>query len=127
MLQPSQDLLGLMVPTVGTRLENLSMDDLEDFNPRAETPKVNGCTDEASTNGTAKDLFGQEPFSPSKEEDPFGMGEFASEDLGAQELENAIGIIDRRLNEMKDGFSRGLSFGKDDFLLEQLDPLGSKP
>lgn len=125
---PSQDLLGLMVPTVGTRLENLSMDDLEDFNPRAEpAAKVNGCTDEATTNGTAKDLFGQEPFSPSKEEDPFGMGEFSSEDLGAQELENAIGIIDRRLNEMKDGFSRGLSFGKDDFLLEQLDPLGSKP
>uniref|UniRef100_A0A023FIT1 Putative gulp engulfment adaptor ptb domain protein n=1 Tax=Amblyomma cajennense TaxID=34607 RepID=A0A023FIT1_AMBCJ len=137
--QPSQDLLSLMVPTVGTRLENLSMDDLEDFNPRAEMEpaqaKTNGCT-EASTNGTSdtpsgvaagKDLFGAEPFSPSKEEDPFGMGEFSSDKLGAQELENAIGIIDRRLNEMKDGFSRGLSFGKDDFLLEQLDPLGTKP
>uniref|UniRef100_A0A023GCK0 Putative gulp engulfment adaptor ptb domain protein n=1 Tax=Amblyomma triste TaxID=251400 RepID=A0A023GCK0_AMBTT len=135
--QPSQDLLSLMGPTVGTRLENLSMDDLEDFNPRAEMEptqaKTNGCTTEASTNGTsdtvaaAKDLFGAEPFSPSKEEDPFGMGDFSSDKLGAQELENAIGIIDRRLNEMKDGFSRGLSFGKDDFLLEQLDPLGAKP
>ncbi|XP_075549461.1 PTB domain-containing engulfment adapter protein 1-like isoform X1 [Dermacentor variabilis] len=136
--QHSQDLFGLTVPTVGTRLENLSMDDLEDFNPRAETEQVqaktNGCS-EVSTNGTsdtpssiaaAKDLFGAEPFSPTKEEDPFGMGDF-SNNLGAQELENAIGIIDRRLNEMKDGFSRGLSFGKDDFLLEQLDPLGSKP
>lgn len=82
--------------------------------------------DTPSSVAAAKDLFGAEPFSPTKEEDPFGMGDF-SDNLGGQELENAIGIIDRRLNEMKDGFSRGLSFGKDDFLLEQLDPLGSKP
>ncbi|EEC00296.1 hypothetical protein IscW_ISCW024028 [Ixodes scapularis] len=54
------------------------------------------------------------------------MGEFASDSLGAQELENAIGIIDRKLNEMRDGFSRGLSFGKDDFSVETLDPLSKQ-
>ncbi|KAG0423619.1 hypothetical protein HPB47_000613 [Ixodes persulcatus] len=127
----SQDLLGLTLPTVGTKLENLAVDDLEDFNPRAELeapPKSNGyCTNGNSELPYAKDLFGAEPFSPSKETaDPFGMGEFASDSLGAQELENAIGIIDRKLNEMRDGFSRGLSFGKDDFSVETLDPLSKQ-
>jgi hypothetical protein len=36
--------------------------------------------------------------------DPFGMGDFSSHDSGdpsQQELENAIGLIDKRLLEMK--------------------------
>lgn len=127
----SQDLLGLTLPTVGTKLENLAVDELEDFNPRAEPlapARSNGvCTNGNSEDFEPKDLFGAEPFSPGKETaDPFGMGDFSSEKLGAQELENAIGVIDRKLNEMRDGFSRGLSFGKDDFSLDTLDPLNKQ-
>lgn len=121
----SLDLIDITLPTVGTRLENLAVDDLEDFDPRAPTPPPpsveNGCL-----NGTAsRDPFGAEPFSPMEKvaDDPFGMGGFGPGRLGARELENAIGIIDKKLNEMRDGFSRGLSFGKDDFSLEALDPL----
>lgn len=122
----SLDLIDITLPAVGTKLENLAVDDLDDFDPRAPTPPPpslkNGCV-----NGSAgRDAFGAEPFSPEKtEEDPFGMGGFEPSGLGARELENAIGIIDRKLNEMRDGFSRGISFGKDDFSLEALDPLNS--
>ncbi|PSN38732.1 hypothetical protein C0J52_15352 [Blattella germanica] len=96
-----------------------------------------------------EDLFGSTPFNPASTStlssppssnraamklpaageilsDPFGMGDFGnndSADPSQQELENAIGLLDKRLLEMKDGFSRGLSFGNDDFSLESLDPL----
>lgn len=96
-----------------------------------------------------EDLFGSTPFNPASTStisgppagnrpalqlpgaggilaDPFGMGDFGNHDSGdpsQQELENAIGLLDKRLLEMKDGFSRGLSFGNDDFSLESLDPL----
>ncbi|PNF29250.1 PTB domain-containing engulfment adapter protein 1 [Cryptotermes secundus] len=98
-----------------------------------------------------EDLFGSTPFNPASSStlsspsaasraamkqpvpsavgvlsDPFGMGDFGNHDSGdpsQQELENAIGLLDKRLLEMKDGFSRGLSFGNEDFSLESLDPL----
>ncbi|XP_075549457.1 uncharacterized protein LOC142583061 isoform X1 [Dermacentor variabilis] len=84
-LKLSQDLRGLTVSTVGKRLENLSMEDLEDFTPRAETVPVQAKTNEwseVSSNGTSttsstiaatKDLLGAEAFSPMKEEDPMCM------------------------------------------------------
>ncbi|XP_021933552.1 PTB domain-containing engulfment adapter protein 1 isoform X2 [Zootermopsis nevadensis] len=98
-----------------------------------------------------EDLFGSTPFNPASAStlsappipnrsalkqqvpsavgvlsDPFGMGDFGNQESGEpsqQELENAIGLLDKRLLEMKDGFSRGLSFGNEDFSLESLDPL----
>lgn len=80
------------------------------------------------------------------------MGEFGNSSVHSpthQDLENAIGLLDKRISEMKviqilqrirltpisnaslseiycymqDGFSRGLSIGTDDFSLESLDPL----
>uniref|UniRef100_A0ABD2WPK6 PID domain-containing protein n=1 Tax=Trichogramma kaykai TaxID=54128 RepID=A0ABD2WPK6_9HYME len=81
-------------------------------------------------NGVKEDLFGSVPFNPAPNKndakDPFEMGEFGNSDVQSathQELENAIGLLDKRLSEMKDGFSRGLSIGTDDFSLESLDPL----
>ncbi|CAG2113495.1 unnamed protein product, partial [Medioppia subpectinata] len=86
-------------PIVGRKLENLSLKEVseDDFNPRADnTNGFNGSVEQQnghSLNGSAKDLFGSEPFTVEKGgKDPFGMGEF-----GAQELETAIGAIDRRL------------------------------
>ncbi|XP_066597205.1 PTB domain-containing engulfment adapter protein 1-like [Prorops nasuta] len=88
--------------------------------------------DSRRQNGMKEDLFGSVPFNPTPSpnarsdiDDPFEMGEFGSSTLNPsqQELENAIGLLDKRLLEMKDGFSRGLSIGTDDLSLESLDPL----
>ncbi|XP_067212926.1 PTB domain-containing engulfment adapter protein 1 [Linepithema humile] len=89
--------------------------------------------DSRRQNGLKEDLFGSIPFNPTptlnmKNEcnDPFEMGEFGASTVtnpSQQELENAIGLLDKRLLEMKDGFSRGLCIGTDDFSLESLDPL----
>ncbi|XP_057322037.1 PTB domain-containing engulfment adapter protein 1-like [Microplitis mediator] len=97
----------------------------------APPPKVK---DSRRHNGIKEDLFGSVPFNPPPpsstsndfNNDPFEMGEFAAFSVSnpsQQELENAIGLLDKRLLEMKDGFSRGLSMGTDDFSLESLDPL----
>ncbi|XP_015115890.1 PTB domain-containing engulfment adapter protein 1 [Diachasma alloeum] len=169
------------MPVVGTKLEGLLMDELEeeleeeeeeeeDFNPRAyETatngfnhqnsgsltngeskstfPLINGSStsppllapppkakDSRRQNGVKEDLFGSVPFNPPASttnstgdfDDPFEMGEFSNLSMSStsqQDLENAIGLLDKRLLEMKDGFSRGLTMGTDDFSLESLDPL----
>ncbi|XP_011301628.1 PTB domain-containing engulfment adapter protein 1 [Fopius arisanus] len=89
--------------------------------------------DSRRQNGVKEDLFGSVPFNPpapssaSDFNDPFEMGEFANLSMSTttsqQDLENAIGLLDKRLLEMKDGFSRGLTMGTDDFSLESLDPL----
>ncbi|XP_031832789.2 PTB domain-containing engulfment adapter protein 1 [Nomia melanderi] len=90
--------------------------------------------DSRRQNGVKEDLFGSIPFNPvppmnTKNEfnDPFEMGEFGApttiSNPSQQELENAIGLLDKKLLEMKDGFNRGLSIDTDDFSLESLDPL----
>ncbi|EZA50710.1 hypothetical protein DMN91_000139 [Ooceraea biroi] len=90
--------------------------------------------DSRRQNGVKEDLFGSIPFNPTPTlnmkndfNDPFEMGEFGASTVTSnpsqQELENAIGLLDKRLLEMKDGFSRGLCIGTDDFSLESLDPL----
>ena len=55
-----------------------------------------------------EDLFGSVPFNPVPSsndlKDPFEMGEFeasAGNTPTHQELENAIGLLDKRLSEMK--------------------------
>ena len=96
-------------PTVGRKLENLNFDEIEEeFNPRAhdfntfnESMVKSNAKNGHSTNGSAKDMFGSEPFaSESGSKDPFGMGQF-----GAQELETAIGAIDKKLAEMRVSFN----------------------
>lgn len=112
---PSQELFNLVsfppTPTVGTKLENLCLDDLEDFNPRQEIPIANGNKE----NGAKTDIFGAPPFNPyqSANNDPFGMGDFNS--VATRDLENAIGELDKKISEMRDGFQRGISFGNEDF------------
>ncbi|XP_067137981.1 PTB domain-containing engulfment adapter protein 1-like [Centruroides vittatus] len=107
-----QDLLGDEMPTVGRRLENLLLADMEDVN----------TGNKHVTNGNT-DLFGAEPFNPTQStvDDPFGMGDFSAFSIKEIDLENAIGAIDKKLLEMRDGFSCGLSFGNDDFSADILD------
>jgi len=52
--------------------------------------------------------FGTAPFTPPPS-DPFGMTNF--------------GIVSPRTQEMRDGFTTGISFGNGDFSLDELDPL----
>ncbi|XP_076311570.1 PTB domain-containing engulfment adapter protein 1-like [Tachypleus tridentatus] len=123
-------------PAVGQRLETVNFDNTGDFNPRGDPITVNGSNHVqngktpilSDDSEKGKDVFGAEPFIPSSTmaEDPFGMGNFSSFNIKPQELENAIGAIDKKLSEMKDGFSLGLSFGNEDFSLETLDPLNNK-
>ncbi|KAG8253614.1 PTB domain-containing engulfment adapter protein 1 [Homalodisca vitripennis] len=147
-------------PTVGTKLEGLLMDELEeDFNPRACENLANNSQCIINNNGnilppspsspppllapppkpvharrsvtkqsaptmSTPDIFSSPALTPSSA-DPFGMGDFSASgtEPSQVELENAIGLLDRKILEMKDGFSRGLSFGNEDFSLESLDPL----
>ncbi|XP_017783712.1 PREDICTED: PTB domain-containing adapter protein ced-6 [Nicrophorus vespilloides] len=150
-------------PAVGTKLENLLLNDLEqddDFDPRSyethtpTSPQIftNGTSssppllapppkaarrninnNESPVKSFGQDLFGATPFSstmtPSPNSttsakilDPFEMGDFNTV-ASQQEIENAIGLIDKRILEMTNGFSRGISFGNEDFSLESLDPL----
>nr|CAI5844037.1 unnamed protein product [Callosobruchus analis] len=86
------------------------------------------------TSKTNQDIFGTHPFNASSDAttptsitsgkilDPFEMGDFGTA-ATPQDIENAIGLLDKRIMEMKTGFSRGISFGNDDFSLESLDPL----
>lgn len=123
---PSQDLLTLS-PLFEAK--SSSLEDIE-FNPRENVSAFQKNGHESNgqfsySTKSQKDLFGAEPFipsdSPAKINDPFGMGEFSTLDLSGMDLDNAIGAIDKRLSEMKDGFSQGLSFGFDSFDIGTLD------
>jgi len=82
-----------------------------------------------TSNGANKDLFGSEPFAPPSDTaqgdangsplpDPFGLGSFSP-----QELQSNINSLDKRISEMKAGFSKGLSIEDEDFTIDSLDPL----
>lgn len=129
---PSQDLFAL------SSLYQSSPVDEIDFNPRnGQAITHNNSVSNGQTLFTEnindkqegqKDLFGAMPFIPadqSDKQDPFGMGEFTTMDLHGMDLDNAIGAIDKKLTEMKDGFSQGLSFGIDNFDFATLDSKGS--
>lgn len=98
-----------VTPSVGPRLENLVLDDMDDFNPRESNTVLSNGNKE---NDVPTDIFGAPPFNPQKDTrvDPFGMGDFSNMDL-----ENAIGEIDKKILEMRECFQRGISFGKEDF------------
>ena len=72
-----------------------------------------------------EDIFGAEPFVKNNlSDDPFGMDDFGRI-VSQADLESNTGLklMEQRFTEMRDGFTRGISFGEDDFNLESLDPL----
>ncbi|CAG9764969.1 unnamed protein product [Ceutorhynchus assimilis] len=138
------------IPTVGTKLEGLLLNEFDhdnDFNPRSfennnsipQTPNLPllapppkpAKRNNLSVNTNFERLDGSQlsastttPNSISSSKiDPFEMGDFNTSSTTSQDIENAIGLLDKRILEMKAGFSRGISFGNDDFSLESLDPL----
>ena len=79
---------------VGTKLEGLLLDEMEedDFNPRAyeSPPPLLAPPPKPAQRRTPQDR-----------PDPFGMGDFATVAPTQVDLENAIGIIDKKILEMK--------------------------
>ncbi|XP_050429068.1 PTB domain-containing engulfment adapter protein 1 isoform X2 [Adelges cooleyi] len=129
-------------PSVGTRLEGLLLNEMEnDFDPRANiagsptsppllAPPPKPARDTSRRTQNPDDIFGLSPFkatprpagqSKTLSSDPFGMGDFGQ--TGQNGIENDIGLLDKRIKEMKDGFSRGLAMSTEDFSLDSLDPL----
>jgi len=139
------------VPAVGTKLEGLLLNEFEqdDFNPRSfennnvEPVKANlpllapppkpakrnnlSLNINLDSSGRSDNHSASTPSAPnsmgSLKIDPFEMGDFGGNSTTSQDIENAIGLLDKRIMEMKAGFTRGISFGNDDFSLESLDPL----
>ncbi|GAU88360.1 hypothetical protein RvY_01071 [Ramazzottius varieornatus] len=95
---------------------------------------TNGLT----TNGkhaNGSDLITLDPFaahaaSLTAEEDPFGDFKklFTSPERSTSQsnlkLDEAIQKVDKRINDMKEGFGRGIAFEHEDFLMDALDPIG---
>jgi len=107
-------------PDVGRRLENLRLTELEDifdqeFDPRAGEPQLAGHHNPFENVG--KSVNGENGKKETNEGATSSMGEPSSEDF-----EMAISMIDSRLADMRDGFSSGISFGKDDFHMADFDP-----
>lgn len=71
----------------------------------------------------ATDMFGSSPFSPisNSSADPFGMGDFGASgtEPSQVELENAIGLLDRKILEMKVSLDE-LRVSKKSFSLEDI-------
>ncbi|CAK1593394.1 unnamed protein product [Parnassius mnemosyne] len=98
--------------------------DISDFN--LQTSVFNNTTT-SFTNG----LTGYDPFDTQKTGNIFGNG-FGNTFNGfgnlsekqTVELDSSFnGFLDKTISEMKDGFSRGISFGNEDFSIDNLDPL----
>ncbi|XP_038217623.1 PTB domain-containing adapter protein ced-6 isoform X2 [Zerene cesonia] len=97
--------------------------DIRDFNLQTSVFNSNS----SFTNG----LTGYDPFETQKAGNIFGNG-FGNNFNGfgnlsekpTVELDSSFnGFLDKTISEMKDGFSRGISFGNDDFSIDNLDPI----
>ncbi|KAI8441532.1 hypothetical protein MSG28_015120 [Choristoneura fumiferana] len=107
-------------PTAKTNQPNY---DISDFN--LQTSVFNNTT--SFTNG----LSGYDAFDTQKNNNIFGNG-FGNNFNGFGNLSekqtveldsNFNGFLDKTISDMKDGFSRGITFGNDDFSIDNLDPL----
>lgn len=103
--------------------------DISDFN-NLQTSVFNTNTSFTNTSFT-NGLSGYDPFDTQKTGNIFGNG-FNNTFNGYGNLSekptvtldsNFNGFLDKTISEMKDGFSRGITFGNDDFSIDQLDPL----
>ncbi|KAL1502223.1 hypothetical protein ABEB36_007397 [Hypothenemus hampei] len=135
-------------PSIGTKLEGLLLNEFEqddDFDPRSfennnvpvktEVPFIAPPPKPAKRSNLSLNTQMEVNIDPLSSAtptatpnshssfDPFEMGDFGGNSCTSQEIETAIGMLDKRIMEMKAGFSRGISFGNEDFSLESLDPL----
>ncbi|KAF9410025.1 hypothetical protein HW555_010776 [Spodoptera exigua] len=99
--------------------------------PNYDIADFNLQTSVFNTTSFTNGLSGFDPFDTQKSANIFGNG-FNSTFNGFGNLSekatveldsNFNGFLDKTISEMKDGFSRGISFGNDDFSIDNLDPL----
>lgn len=120
-----------VTPTVGTKLQNLSIDDMDDlddqdFDPRAtedynkssssshslaniqsNAPDHGSSGEIIESNGyhsndEEKDIFGSEPFNPNPVTTSSKINDpFGMDSFAEKELEDAIGAIDKKLADMR--------------------------
>jgi regulator of replication initiation timing len=75
-----------------------------------------GSNTPGTPNSNANPFFGNSPITNSSSIDPFGMEAFNPSVVSSEQ----------ELIDIQAGFRRGLSFGTDDFNLDELDPLNQK-
>lgn len=110
---------------MGRKLENLQLDKLEDLFDDSFDPRAGERRPATHLNGVGqRDVFGLEPFAPVFNGIPSKTSvSTESAEPTQQELEAAISLIDSRLAEMREGFASGLTFGDDNFELNDVDLL----
>lgn len=99
--------------------------------PNYDISDFNLQTSVFNTNSFTNGLTGYDPFDTQKAGNIFGNGYGNSfngfgnlSEKQTVELDSSFnGFLDKTISEMKDGFSRGISFGNDDFSIDNLDPL----
>lgn len=132
---------GVKSDVVGEKSEDLFGESDDDFDPRASDTIINNNARNVTLDmplgflstlqpkiekknentSNEKDIFGAEPFGDSNT-DPFGMADFGRVvSQTDQEMNLNTGVLNRRMTEMQEGFTRGISFEGDDFNLESLD------
>ncbi|CAH0716890.1 unnamed protein product, partial [Brenthis ino] len=99
--------------------------------PNYDISDFNLQTSVFNTNSFTNGLSGYDPFDTQKAGNIFGnsfgntfngFGNLSEKQT--VELDSSFnGFLDKTISEMKDGFSRGISFGNDDFSIDNLDPL----
>ncbi|CAL1537819.1 unnamed protein product [Lymnaea stagnalis] len=132
---------------VGRRLENLMLHTPVNHSPSHKTNSAQPSNNLTTSQGTpilspppsntrsnrANSLRSPtSPVSPALSKkcfiynDPFAIGDSSIDPFGMGEFNPTSGQLDREFKDIQAGFRRGLSFGTDDFTLEQLDPLNQK-
>ncbi|XP_026742309.1 PTB domain-containing adapter protein ced-6 isoform X2 [Trichoplusia ni] len=99
--------------------------------PNYDITDFNLQTSVFNTTSFTNGLSGYDPFDTQKAGNIFGNGfnntfngfGNLSEKQTVELDSNFNGFLDKTISEMKDGFSRGISFGNDDFSIDNLDPL----
>ncbi|XP_028033779.1 PTB domain-containing adapter protein ced-6 [Bombyx mandarina] len=100
--------------------------------PFAPTPNYNISDFNLQTSVFTANLTGYDPFEAQKTGANIFGNDYANafagfgnlSDKQTVELNSSFnGFLDKTISEMKDGFTRGITFGNDDFSIDNLDPL----
>lgn len=128
-------------PSVGTRLENLILDDKPVqtngssatngstpvspgkglLSPPPRSSRSHSHSSPANSSGSVNPF--SSPGSFTSDVDPFGMTAFTPTGPGSTPQTSTVSSTEKELMDMQVGFSAGLSFGTEDFSLADFDPL----
>lgn len=125
------DLFGSTPFSVGGHPQPTPQPFTQSSKPNYDISDFNLQTSVFNSNSFTNGLTGYDPFDTQKNGNIFGNS-FGNNFNGfgnlsekqTIELNSSFnGFLDKTISEMKDGFTRGISFGNDDFSIDNLDPL----